>query len=377
MHEKHDAAKSLFGQDEAFAMSGPSLTAPARGAKYGMLMPDLMPSVRMVRRTGTLPLIATFALACYAVAPASAEDAPPPARITAPDDALLVSSIEQPPRYTQDSGDIDENILLPAARDDDDGERKWSRDYIAIAGGVLSSPDYSGSDERRLLPAFLVRGRYAGYSFSTRGTNFQVDLIRHRRGQKTDWKLGPTISLRGDRSGKVDDPQVAALGKRKAAVEMGFFAGVTHTGVFTSNYDQIGLRLSGSRDISGRHGSWAISPTIDYGTPLSKRAFIGLSASVNFYGKGFGRYYYDIDALGSAASGLPVYSGAGRKATAGKYTLGLAGAYALSGDLRKGFVMIGGAQYARMGSRYADSPIVAVAGSPNQWLLGGGLAYQF
>src|SRR3546814_10563212 len=90
--------------------------------------------------------------------------------------------------------------------------------------------------------------------------------------------------------------------------------------------------MSASKDISGRHGSWTASPTIDYGGPLSKRAYLGVSASVNFYGKGFVRYYYDIDAEGSAASGLPVYDGAGRKATAGKYTLGIAGAYALRSE---------------------------------------------
>ncbi len=336
-------------------------------------MPDLMPLFRLAGPARALPLLAALAFAGFTAAPAAAEDALPLERI-APDNAALTPG-DQTARYVQD-GDIDENILLPAARDDD-SERKWSRDYIAIAGGVLSSPDYNGSDDRRILPAFYVRGRVSGYSFSTRGTNFQVDLIRHRRGQKTDWKFGPIVSLRADRTGSVKDPQVNALGKRKLAVEAGFFTGVTHTGVITSDYDQIGFRLVALKDVSGRHGSWAASPTIDYGTPLSKRAFIGLSASVNFYGKGFGRYYYDVDALGSAASGLPVYTGAGQKATAGKYTLGVAGAYALSGDLRKGFVMIGGAQYGRLLSRYADSPVVSQVGSADQWLFGGGLAYQF
>ena len=336
-------------------------------------MPDLMPLLRLAGPARALPLLAALAFAGFAAAPAAAEDALPLERI-APDDALLTPG-DQTARYVQD-GDIDENILLPAAREDD-SDRKWSRDYIAIAGGVLSSPDYNGSDDRRILPAFYVRGRVSGYSFSTRGTNFQVDLIRHRRGQKTDWKFGPIVSLRADRTGSVKDPQVNALGKKKLAVEAGFFTGVTHTGVITSDYDQIGFRLVALKDVSGRHGSWAASPTIDYGTPLSKRAFIGVSASVNFYGKGFGRYYYDVDALGSAASGLPVYTGAGQKATAGKYTLGVAGAYALSGDLRKGFVMIGGAQYGRLLSRYADSPVVKDVGSADQWLFGGGLAYQF
>ncbi|MBJ7439849.1 MAG: MipA/OmpV family protein [Sphingopyxis sp.] len=340
-------------------------------------MPTLTPLFSSVRPKRSMPFLAALAVIGFTAAPATAEEAAVPAAPVASRFDGLVSGTEQPAQYLQDVSDIDDDILLPAARDDDDSERKWSRDYISVAAGVLSTPSYNGSDDRRILPAFYVRGRVSGYSFSTRGTNFQVDMIRHRRGQTTDYKFGPIINLRGDRVSGIKDAQVEALGEKKLAVEVGFFTGVTHTGVITSAYDQIGFRLVGLKDVSGRHGSWAVSPTIDYGTPLSKRAFIGLSASVNFYGKGFGRYYYDIDALGSAASGLPVYSGAGRKATAGKYTLGLAGAYALSGDLRKGFVMIGGAQYARMGSRYADSPIVAVAGSPNQWLLGGGLAYQF
>lgn len=343
-----------------------------------------MPDFTMLFRTGRpLRLIPALVLVAFAAftSPAAAEEAPLPYDIAPAADTRLAPGlepgIEEPARYLQNS-EIDENIILPPARpQDDDPDRKWSRDYFAVAAGVLNNPRYNGSDDRRTLPAFYFRGRISGYSFSTRGTNFQVDLIRQRRGQKTDFKFGPTISLRGDRSGKVDDPQVAALGKRKVAVEMGLFAGVTHTGVITSEYDQLGIRLSASKDISGRHGSWTASPTIDYGTPLSKRAYLGFSASVNFYGKGFGRYYYDIDAAGSAASGLPVYDAAGRKATAGKYTLGVAGAYALSGDLRKGFTLIGGAQYGRMLSRFAKSPIVADVGSADQWVFGGGLAYQF
>ena len=342
-------------------------------------MPALTPLFRSVRSLRAIPLLASLAIVGLVTAPAAAEEAavaPPPVESSTTVPGL---DDEQPARFIQSTGDIDDEILLPASRDDDDddSERKWSRDYISVAAGVLSTPSYNGSDDRRILPAFYVRGRVSGYSFSTRGTNFQVDLIRHRRGQTTDFKLGPIINLRGDRVSGIKDAQVEALGEKKLAVEVGIFTGVTHTGVVTSAYDQIGFRLVALKDVSGRHGSWAVSPTLDYGTPLSKRAFIGVSASVNIYGKGFGRYYYDIDALGSAASGLPVYTGAGRKATAGKYTLGLAGAYALSGDLRKGFVLIGGAQYARMGSRYADSPIIKDVGSANQWLLGGGLAYQF
>jgi len=382
MHEKHMRPNASFGKTKPLQWRVDHLHPGQRGQKHRMPIrmpiPDFSLFFRISRPLRSIPLLVTLAIAAVASPAAAAEDAPPPYELTTIADLPFAPPIdEEPARYLQNT-DIDENILLPGARiDDDDGDRKWARDYIAVAAGVLNTPDYNGSDERRFLPAFFLRGRIGGYSFSTRGTNLQVDLLRQRRGQKTDFKFGPIISLRGDRAGSVKDPQVDLLPDRKMAIEAGIFTGVTHTGVITSAYDQIGFRLVATKDVSGKHGSWAASPTIDYGTPLSKRAYIGVSASVNFYGKGFGRYYYDIDALGSAASGLPVYTGAGRKATAGKYTLGVAGAYGLSGDLRKGFVLIGGAQYGRLLSRYADSPIVSQVGSADQWLFGGGLAYQF
>lgn len=340
-------------------------------------MPDLTPFFRFAC---TAPIAAAFAVLAV---PAAAEDAPLPYDMVpgaepAPIAPPAPTPDDTPVLFTQDSGDIDENILLPAARPQDDHEdRRYARDYFAIAGGVITVPSYNGSDERNILPAFYFRGRYKGYSFSTRGTNFQVDLIRQQRGQKTDIKFGPIINLRSDRTGRIKDAQVEALGDRKMAVELGVSAGITQSGIITSDYDQLGLRVVALKDISGKHGSWVVSPTLDYGTPLSKRAYIGASLSFNVYGKGFGRYYFDVDPVGSAASGLPVYTGASRKATLGKYTLGVAGAYALSGDLRKGFVLIGGAQYGRMTSRFADSPIVDIAGSKDQFLAGGGVAYQF
>lgn len=337
-------------------------------------MPDLTP---LFRFACTVPLAA--ALAVFSAPAAAAEDAPlPPEQpsVAAPVPPAP-APVDAPATFVQDSGDIDENILLPAQGHEPDGDRKWARDFFAVAGGIITVPSYNGSDERNVLPAFYLRGRFKGYSFSTRGTNFQVDLIRQRRGQKTDFKFGPIINLRSDRTGRIKDAQVEALGKRKMAIEAGLSAGITHTGVVTSGYDQVGVRVVALHDLSGRHGSWVVSPTVDYGTPLSKRAYIGGSVSFNVYGKGFGDYYFDVDPVGAAASGLPVYTGAGRKATLGKYTIGLAGAYALSGDLRKGFVLIGGAQYGRMTSRFADSPIVAIAGSKDQWLAGAGVAYQF
>src|SRR3546814_13512507 len=100
---------------------------------------------------------------------------------------------EQAAGYFQNS-EIDDNILLPPARpQDDDPERTWSRDFFAVAVGVLNTPQSNGSANSRTLPAFYFRGRHSGYSFSTRSTHLQLTLIRPRRGHTTTLTFAPTI----------------------------------------------------------------------------------------------------------------------------------------------------------------------------------------
>src|SRR3546814_4295620 len=70
---------------------------------------------------------------------------------TSADTVLTTGDGEQAVGYFQNS-EIDEDILLPPARpQDDDPERTWSRDYFAVAVGVLNTPKYNGSDDRRTL----------------------------------------------------------------------------------------------------------------------------------------------------------------------------------------------------------------------------------
>jgi outer membrane scaffolding protein for murein synthesis (MipA/OmpV family) len=251
------------------------------------------------------------------------------------------------------------------------------RDIFTIGAGVGTVPSYTGSDRNIVIPAVVIRGRISGYSFTSRGVNLSVDLIRQKRGQEIDFKFGPAINIRNERSASIKDVQVAALGKRDRTLEAGAFVGVAKSGVFTSRHDQISLRVSLLKDVLGKHGSTVMTTSVEYGTPLSKTAYLGLQAQVSRVGKGYGRTYYDVDAAGSAASGLPVYTAAGAKSGFTKYAVSLAGAKAFSGDLRKGWSLVGGVQYGRMLGRYARSPIVSQAGDRNQLLGGAGIAYSF
>lgn len=256
-------------------------------------------------------------------------------------------------------------------------DRPRPRDYVSVAVGAGTIPSYAGSDKNVFVPALVLRGRLGGFAFASRGVNLSVDLMRERAGDHVDLKLGPLINLRTERSSRIHDPQVAALGTRPRTLEAGLFAGISKTGVLTGDHDQFGVRVSYLHDVLGKHQSHVMTTSVEYGTPLSRSTFLGAQATVTFLGKGYGRTYFDIDAAGSAASGLATYGAAGRKSGASKLAFTLAGAKSLSGDLRKGWAIVFAGQYGRMLGRYARSPIVADAGDADQWLGGLGLAYTF
>ncbi|HXG80413.1 MAG TPA: MipA/OmpV family protein, partial [Sphingomicrobium sp.] len=153
------------------------------------------------------------------------------------------------------------------------------------------------------------------------------------------------------------------------------FVGVSKTGVITSDYDTLSARISYVHDVAGAHGSYVVQPSIDYGTPLSTKAFIGASVSANIVGRGYARYYFDVTPAGALASGLPVYTTdeGGLK----DVNVTLLGMHSLTGDLRHGLAAVAVASYGRMVGDFRRSPLVAVAGDRNQWLGGLGLAYSF
>ncbi len=55
----------------------------------------------------------------------------------------------------------------------------------------------------------------------------------------------------------------------------------------------------------------------------------------------------------------------------------MAGGHSLTGDLLRGFKLVGGATYRRMLGDVARSPLVSIAGSRSQWMGVLGLAYTF
>ena len=249
---------------------------------------------------------------------------------------------------------------------------------LTVGIGAAVIPSYEGSDDYRVIPVPQLRGKVSDFALWTRGPSLYIDAIPNR-GEGIDFQLGPVAGVRFDRTSRksIKDAAVRALGERDVAVEVGGFVGIGKTGVLTSDYDNLSARVAITKDVAGAHDSYVITPAIEYFAPLSTRSFVGLGVSADYVGKKYGRYYYDVDAAGALASGLPAYSRAGEGSGFKKVGVNLTGGLSLSGDLRKGWALFALGGYSRMLGDYADSPVVSIAGSKNQWIGAVGIGYTF
>jgi outer membrane scaffolding protein for murein synthesis (MipA/OmpV family) len=245
-------------------------------------------------------------------------------------------------------------------------------DTFTIGAGVGVVPDYEGSNDYRLIPAAAVRGRVGGIAFSTRATYLYVDLVPPGAG-KLELDAGPIVGVRLNRTGKIKDDFVARLPDRKAAIEVGGFVGASLHGL-TNPYDVLSVRLDVVKDVGNGHGSTVVTPTIDFGTPLSRTLYVGASLSADWVGDGYADEYFSITPTDSLASGLRSFDADGGYKG---WKAGLLVNQSLSGDLTRGLSLFGTGTYGRLAGDFKRSPIVADRGSAGQWFGAIGLGYTF
>lgn len=249
-------------------------------------------------------------------------------------------------------------------------------DTVTVGVAAAWLPDYEGSNDYRVVPGPAAIGSFRNFSFQVLGNRASIDLIPNQGGPTWDVQAGPVGVVNFNRSNRnqIDDVRVKALPERGTAIELGGYVGLGKTGVVTSPYDKLSVSLSYRHDVSGVHKSGIWTPSVNYFTPLSLKAAVGLFASAERVERGFGRAYFDVDAADSVASGLPVFRTRGGWKN---WTVGAAGTYSLTGNLLKGWKLVAGGTYKKMLNDYGDSPLVSVAGSRSQWLGAVGVAYTF
>lgn len=246
-------------------------------------------------------------------------------------------------------------------------------DTVTIGVGAAIVPRYEGSDDSRIIPAGAIRGSVSGISFTTIGTALYIDVIPRREPTGGKFVLGPVVHVGFDRTSRktIRDPQIVALGKIDTSIELGGQIGYSQNGVITSDYDNLSITVAGVHDVAGAHDSYRITPAISYGTPLSTKIYVGVSASADYVGDKFARTYFGVTPAQSLASGLPVFTpDSGFKDIA----FSALGALSLSGDLRHGLSLFALGNYERLLGDFKRSPIVRDA---NQWIGAVGVAYTF
>ncbi len=245
-------------------------------------------------------------------------------------------------------------------------------DTVTIGAGAAIVPDYEGSNDYRIIPAAAIRGRISGISFFTRATYLYVDVVTRGAGQ-LEFDLGPIAGARLNRTRKIKDDLVDLLPERDTAFELGGFAGFTYHGL-TNPYDALSFRVDVVKDVAGAHESTLVTPTIDFGTPLSRTFYVGLSASADWAGGDSADFYFSISPADSLASGLPVFDADGGLK---HWRLGILANQSITGDLTHGWSIFGLGSYTRLTGDFKDSPIVDLRGSSSQWVGAIGAAYTF
>lgn len=281
----------------------------------------------------------SIAAACLFAAPAFAQDAsPPPQPATPPDE--------------------------------------FARETITVGAGVVTLPEYEGADSNNWTVAPAAIGSFSGIAFQVLGNRFSADLIPTDPGPVLDIQAGPLVVVNFNRTStdNISNAQVRALGELDTAIEVGGYVGLGKTGILTSPYDKLSVSLSYRTDVNGAHRSDSWQPSINYATPLSRKAAAGAFISAERVGRGFARYYFGVDQAGAIRSGLPVYNPRGGWKNV---NIGLVGTYSITGDLLRGLKVVAGGTYGRLLGDFADSPLVRDRGSRGQWLGAVGLAYTF
>lgn len=259
------------------------------------------------------------------------------------------------------------------AQDDEEG---WPDDPNSLTLGVGGAyvPSYEGSDDYEFTPIALAFGKVAGFSFSTRGSGLAIDLIRDPADAPVSFELGPVAHVRFDRTSRIKDTRVRALGELDRAFELGAVAGIKKNGLL-HKYDSLGVRLTWQTDVSDTHESSILTPAIEYQTPLSPRTLASISVQAERVGDGYARTYFSVTPAGALASGLPAFNADGGWKN---WRVALFLGQSLTGDLRHPKLsLFGGISYSRLLGDFARSPIVRVAGDRDQYFATLGLAYSF
>jgi len=254
--------------------------------------------------------------------------------------------------------------VAPAAAQLAEGAPESDRSLNFISLGAAYLPDYTGSNDYRVIPFGALRYEIGDVVIRSDGPGLAVDFIN--QGPITAGVYGRWSGGRND----VDDAVVSLLEEVDSSIIAGGFVNVTVAENILTGFDRVSIGGRVGFDLLGEFEGAAWSGSASYATAVSQTSFLILSASVSGYSDDYAETLFSVDAAGAAASGLPVFDAEG-----GVQDVGLTAILDVGiGDNWSVSSILG---VSRLVGDFADSPIVAVRGDDTQVFAGLALGRRF
>jgi len=233
--------------------------------------------------------------------------------------------------------------------------------YLAI--GPSLAPDYEGSGDYSAFPVLIARWQRGGHFVEFEGHTLRANLV-----PASLFQAGPVLLLRQGRQG-VSDDRINRMRHVRNAIEAGGFIGLQiRDPNELRRYANLWLQVVS--DVSGVNNGYDARLMLRTGGPLPGPWTIDTEIFSDYGNANYMDSYFSIDADDAARSGLPQFH-----ASAGFRDVGINVmlTYHFSDHWGLGAI----AEYKRMLGDGADSPVVGLAGTADQFVGALTVTYQY
>lgn len=235
--------------------------------------------------------------------------------------------------------------------------------HFYVQAGPAYTPDYVGSDDYNFYPLLIARvekdARYLEFEGDTLRANLLPPGLLH---------AGPVLHYERPREG-VDDDRVNRLRHIRGAIEAGGFLRAEIRDLKELRR-YVNLTVQVVQDVSGVNDGYDGKISLRGGGPIGDPWTIDTELFTDFGSSNFMSTYFGIDANNAARSGFPAFH-----ASEGFHDAGLSTMLTYHFDDHWGLGLIG--QYSRLINSAAQSPVVRIAGSRDQFVAAVAVSYQY
>ena len=183
-------------------------------------------------------------------------------------------------------------------------DAEGGRGFVGL--GLISKPDYEGSDDNKYQAApfgkyLWASGRYlnlGGSGGSESAGRLSLNLITSDSSE--NWTFGPLLQYRLKRDDDVENNQVEKMKEVDAATELGVFVGFK-TGPWSTE-------LSFAGDVSDEHDGYLVYLKGGYELMKTSKVLLALGARTSWADSNYMDTYFGVDRNNVGTSGLPFYN---------------------------------------------------------------------